>query len=140
MRFVRLLLSAVLLVALDPASVRGQVITASVNGTVLDPASAAVPNAKVRAVNDSTNLEVRTTTDSEGRYTFPSLPPGGPYSISVEAAGFNTEEHRGMTLELSQAARIDFKLRIGATTEKLVVTAEAPLVDATSAAMGQDIP
>src|SRR5206468_10544819 len=122
MRFATLLLSAVLLVALDPASVRGQVITASVNGTVFDPAGAAVPNAKVRAVNDSTNLDVRTVTDSDGRYTFPSLPPGGPYSVSVEAAGFNTEERKGLTLELNQAARIDFTLRIGATSEKLVVT------------------
>src|SRR5437879_4611027 len=137
MRFATLLLSAVLLV--DPASVRGQVITASINGIVLDPAGAAVPNAKVRAVNDSTNLEVRTTTDSEGRYTFPSLPPGGPYSVSVEAAGFNTEERKGLTLEVNQAARIDFTLRIGATSEKVVVTAEAPLIDATSAALGQDI-
>ena len=140
MRSAKLLWSAVLLVALDPASVRGQVITASVNGTVLDPAGAAMPNAKVRAVNDSTNLEVRTMTDSDGRYTFPSLPPGGPYSVSVEAAGFNTEERRGLTLAVNQAARIDFTLRIGATSEKVVVTAEAPLVDATSAAMGQDIP
>src|SRR5437763_4255141 len=140
MKSATLLLSGVLLVAVDPAFVRGQVITASVNGTVVDPAGAAVPNAKVRAVNDSTNLEVRATTDSDGRYTFPSLPPGGPYSVSVEAAGFNTEERKGLTLEVNQAARIDFALRIGATSEKLVVTAEAPLVDATSAAMGQDIP
>jgi hypothetical protein len=140
MRFAALLLSAVLLVVLGPASVQGQVITASVNGTVLDPAGAAVPNAKVRALNESTNLEVRATTDSDGRYTFPSLPPGGPYSISVEAAGFNTEERKGVTLEVNQAARIDFTMKIGATTERLVVTAEAPLIDATSAAMGQDIP
>ena len=140
MRFAALLLSAVLLVVLGPASVQGQVITASVNGTVLDPAGAAVPNAKVRALNESTNLEVRATTDSDGRYTFPSLPPGGPYSISVEAAGFNTEERKGVSLEVNQAARIDFTMKIGATTERLVVTAEAPLIDATSAAMGQDIP
>jgi Protocatechuate 3,4-dioxygenase beta subunit len=136
MRFATLLLSAVLLVAPAP----GQVITASVNGTVLDPAGAAVPNAKVRAVNDSTNVEVRTVSDSEGRYTFPSLQPGGPYSVSVEAAGFNTEERKGLTLEVSQAARIDFMLRIGAASDKLVVTAEAPLIDANSAALGHDIP
>src|SRR4051794_24125119 len=89
MRFV---LAAALIVLMPPALLRGQVITAAVNGVVLDPTGAAVPQAKVRAVNQSTNLEVRTTTDSEGRYTFPSLPPGGPYSVIAEAAGFSAEE------------------------------------------------
>src|SRR5215471_1454466 len=114
-----LLFSAVLLIGVDSASVWAQVISASVNGTVLDPAGAAVPNARVRAVNESTNLEVHGTTDSDGRYAFPSLPPGGPYSISVEAAGFNAEERKAVALEVNQAARIDFQLKIGATTEKL---------------------
>jgi hypothetical protein len=133
-------LAAVLLAVASPALVRGQVVSASVNGVVLDPTGAAVPKANVRAVNQSTNLEVRATTDSEGRYTFPSLPPGGPYSLTADAAGFSTEERNGISLEINQAARIDFTLQVGATSEKLVVTAEAPLVDASSAAMGQDIP
>jgi hypothetical protein len=115
----------------------GQVISASVNGAVLDPAGAAVPNAKVRAKNTATNLEITTQTDGDGRYTFPSLPPGGPYSVTVSAPGFNTEEHSGITLEVTQAARIDFSLKIGAATETVQVTAEAPLVDSTTAAMGQ---
>lgn len=115
----------------------GQVISASVTGAVLDPAGAAVPGAKVRAKNRSTNLEVTTQTDTDGRYTCPTLPPGGPYSITVSATGFNTEEHNGVTLEVTQAARIDFTLKIGATTETVQVTGEAPLVDATTAAMGR---
>jgi hypothetical protein len=128
---------AVLLAALATTAVYGQVITGSINGTVFDPAGAAVPNAKVRAVNTSTNLEVSATTDSDGRYAFPSLPPGGPYSVTVAAAGFNTEERSGLTLEVSQAARIDFTLKIGSTTETVEVTGAAPLIDPTSAAMGQ---
>src|SRR5438270_5739080 len=104
MRSAKLLRSAVLLFALAATAVRGQVITGSVNGAVLDPAGAAVPNAKVRAVNTSTNLEVSTSTNGDGRYAFPSLPPGGPYSVTVAAAGFNTEEHTGIVLEVNQAA------------------------------------
>src|SRR5204862_4874895 len=104
----------------------GQVVSASVNGVVLDPAGAAVPGAKVHAVNTSTGLEVNTTTDSDGRYTIPSLPPGGPYSITIAAAGFNTEERAGVTLEVNQAVRIDFALKVGAVNEKVVVTGEAP--------------
>src|SRR5437879_2551577 len=113
MRSARFFRSAVVLLALAATAVHGQVITGSINGAVLDPAGAAVPGAKVRAVNTSTNLEVSTTTDGDGRYNFPSLPPGGPYSVTVAAAGFNTEEHTGITLEVNQAARIDFTLKIG---------------------------
>src|SRR5689334_11753704 len=123
----------ILFVALSAMAIYGQVITGSVNGTVLDPAGAAVPGAKVRALNTATNLTVNTATDSDGRYTFPSLPPGGPYSITVTASGFKTEERSGIQLDVSQASRIDFDLKIGATTETLEVTAEAPLTDATTA-------
>ncbi len=129
----------IVLVTVTAGAIYGQVITGSVNGTVLDPAGAAVPNAKVRAVNTATNLAVQTTTDTDGRYTIPSLPPGGPYSITISAAGFANEERTGIVLDVNQSARIDFTLKIGSATETVEVKAEAPLTDATTAAMGQDI-
>jgi Carboxypeptidase regulatory-like domain/TonB dependent receptor len=121
------------------AGLWGQVVTASLDGTVLDPAGASVPSAKVKVLNTSTNFEVRGTTDSDGRFSFPSLPPGGPYTVTVEAAGFNTEEQAGMTLEVNQAARLDVRLKIGSATETVRVTADASLVEVTNAAMGQVI-
>ena len=117
----------------------GQIITASVEGIVLDPSGAAIPNAMVGAVNTSTNLEVRTATAADGRYAFPSLPPGGPYTITVEATGFNKEERSAITLEVNQAARIDFKLKIGSTNETVEVTGGAPLIEGSTASMGQVI-
>ncbi len=131
--------TAIFIAGLGAIALRAQVISASVEGIVLDPTGAAVPNANVRAVNTSTNLEVRTTTAADGRYTFPSLPPGGPYSITVEAAGFNAEQRTGITLDVNEAARIDFTLKIGATTETVQVSAAAPLIESTTAAMGQVI-
>ena len=89
--------------SLIPAALWGQMITASVEGIVLDPSGAAVPNAKVRALNTSTNLEVRTSSAADGRYSLPSLPPGGPYRIIAEASGFSTEEHG--TYARSQSGR-----------------------------------
>ena len=91
-----------MLIAFSLASAAfGQIVTASLEGTVLDPAGAVVPNAKVRIVNTATNLEMRGVSDSNGRFSFPSLPPGGPYSVTVEAAGFSTEERSGITLAVS---------------------------------------
>ena len=117
----------------------GQVVTASLDGTVLDPAGAVVPAARVKVVNTSTNLEVRSTTDADGRFSFPSLPPGGPYTVTVQAAGFSTEEQTGITLDVNQAARLDIHLRIGAASDTVQVTAEASLVEPGTATMGQVI-
>src|ERR1700676_396266 len=107
--------------AFADASLLGQIVTASLEGTILDPAGAVVPDAKVRVVNTSTNLEARTVTKGDGRFSFPSLLPGGPYTIAVEAAGFNTEERTGIVLQVNQAARIDFNLHIGAASETIKV-------------------
>ncbi|HWD00557.1 MAG TPA: TonB-dependent receptor, partial [Candidatus Sulfopaludibacter sp.] len=117
----------------------GQIVTASLDGTVLDPAGAVVRAAKVKVVNTSTNLEVQGTSNDDGRFSFPSLPPGGPYTVTVEAAGFSTEEQTGLTLEVNQAARLDFHLKIGAASETVRVTAEAPLIEPGTATMGQVI-
>ncbi len=127
------------LAALSGCELTAQIVTASLGGTISDPSSAVVPNATVRIVNTSTGLQVHTITDSGGRYLFPSLPPGGPYSIYVQAAGFSTQERSGITLEVNQMARVDFTLQVGAATETVKVNAEAALVEATTAAQGQVI-
>ncbi len=115
----------------------GQLVTASLEGTVTDPTGAATPGATVRVRNSSTNVETRVTTGSDGRYFVASLQPGGPYVITVEAAGFKTEERGGVTLEVNQAARVDIALEVGSASETVQVTGEAPLLEASTAAMGQ---
>jgi hypothetical protein len=121
------------------AGLVGQIVTASLDGTVTDPSGAVVPAAKVKVVNTSTNFEVHATTDTDGRFLFPSLPPGGPYTVTVEAAGFNTEERSGLTLDVNQAARLNIQLRVGSATETVKVTADAPLIEPGTSTMGQVI-
>ena len=139
MRLTTFVCFAILFAALVATGMYGQVITASIEGIVLDPAGAAVPNAKVSATETSTGLVVHATTASDGRYSFPSLPPGGPYSITVELRGFNAETRSGITLLVTQTVRLDFTLKIGATSETIQVTGAAPLVESSTASMGQVI-
>lgn len=139
MKSATLFYSAILFGALMATTMRGQVITASVEGIVLDPAGAAVPNAKLLASDTSTGFSVRATTASDGRYSFPSLPPGGPYTITVEMQGFNTETRSEITLLVNQILRLDFTLKIGAASDTIQVTGDAPLVESTTASMGQVI-
>ena len=48
--------------------------SASVLGTVTDPAGAAVPNAPVQVKNVATGQVQQTATDTQGRYTIADLP------------------------------------------------------------------
>ncbi len=131
-----LLLSAATLLV---GTLSAQVVSASLEGIVKDPSGGVVPSAKVQVTNTSTNVKNDIVTNADGRFVLPSLQPGGPYTVSVEAAGFKREERSGITLEVNQSARIEIQLQIGQTTETVKVTGEAPLLEATTAAMGQVI-
>src|SRR5689334_11581524 len=62
--------------------------TTSLNGTVVDPTGAVVPNAGITLINNDTAAQRETVTDNEGRYSFPQVQPGR-YRVVAKAAGFN---------------------------------------------------
>jgi len=136
MQQVKRIVVAVLLTLCLTAVALSQTITASLEGNITDPTGAVIVDARVRIVNTATNVAASLKTDGVGRFLAPSLPPG-PYAVTIEAVGFKKAERSGITLAVNQAARLDIRLELGSSAETVEVTAEAPLVDATSAAMGQ---
>src|SRR5215813_3743423 len=115
-----------------------QTSTGSIRGTISDPAGAAVPNAKITATDVDRGVHYPTTSDSSGRYIFPGLPPAR-YSLMVEAAGFERANQAAFNLEVQQQATVDIALTIGATTSSVEVSGSAPLLNTTSASLGQVI-
>jgi hypothetical protein len=109
--------------------------SATLTGTVTDPAGSLVPNATVRVVNEATNLEVSAVTNTEGRYVFPSLRPGS-YKVVASAQGFKQFVSTGVVLQVNQAGRLDVQLTVGAITEQVSVTGEAPVLETESASRG----
>jgi hypothetical protein len=79
---------------------RAQVTNASLTGLVTDPSGAIVVGATVTAKNNNTNAQYTQKSDSSGYYLFPALPIG-PYTVSVEMAGFK----KGATISRSKWAR-----------------------------------
>ena len=114
-----------------------QIVTASLSGVVRDPSGGVVPNAKIEITNTSTGVKTAELTNAAGFFVAPSLQPGGPYTVSVSAPGFKTEERSGITLLVNQSVNLNIQLAVGATTETVRVTGEAPLLETTNAAMGQ---
>jgi carboxypeptidase family protein/TonB-dependent receptor-like protein len=109
--------------------------TATLTGTVTDAAGAVVPNANVKAINEATNVEATAVANGEGRYLFPNLRPG-TYRVVATAQGFKQAVSNGVELQVNQAARLDIQLTVGAVTEQVNVTAEAPILETESASRG----
>ena len=108
---------------------------AQITGTVSDPSGAVVSGATVTVVRESTGIESTAKTNQNGSYSVPQLQPGS-YHIDVKAQGFKNLQRSGITLVVAQTAQIDFNLELGSSTQSVSVTDTAPLLDASSAAIG----
>jgi hypothetical protein len=64
------------------------------------------------------------------------LPPAR-YTLTVEAAGFDKTTQSAFRLEVQQQATVDVKLVVGSVATAIDVSAAAPLLNVTSAALGQ---
>ena len=73
-----------------------------------------MPGAKITAVNTLTDTSREVITNRSGEYTLVELPPGN-YKIAATASGFQQEERVDVALDVQQAGRIDFVLKIGAS-------------------------
>ena len=89
-RSVARLLTVVILLASWVVTGRAQT-QGGITGTVTDSSGAAVPGATVTVTNTATSGTRNTTTNAEGLYTFPAVPPGS-YELKVELQGFKTAE------------------------------------------------
>jgi hypothetical protein len=101
-------------------------ITGDITGTVTDAQGAVVPDAKVTLNNPDKGITKETKTNSSGVYRFSLLPPG-TYLITVALSGFRSET-RTTSVNVGQVSTIDVSLAVGAATETITVTEEAPLV------------
>lgn len=101
--------------------------SASIQGTVQDPAGAVVPNAKVQLKNSQTGVVNDSVSDNEGNYRFVSLPPGS-YTITVEASGFNTSTVT-FTLETSQNLNVPVAMKVASAASTVEVTGEVPVLN-----------
>src|SRR5262249_13536629 len=105
-------------------------------GHVTDPQGAAVAGATISVINTGTNTAVSLTSNDTGYYEANFLIPGN-YRVSTTMAGFKSSIRSGIELSLNARAEIDIRLELGEAAESLSVTAEAPLIDASSISSGR---
>lgn len=110
----------------------------SVEGTVLDPAGAAIPQARVVIRNAATGLSRTTSTNESGYYSFPLLPVG-TYELEVSRQGFATRIVSGLQLQVGQPARVDVALELAREQRSIRVDAQPPLIETASPSIGDEI-
>lgn len=116
----------------------GQAVTGSVVGTVTDSSGAAVPNAKVTAMDANTGISRTTTTNDSGNFNFSDLPPG-TYTVSAEVTGFKRASRPRLDVVVDTTVRADLTLQPGQISETVEVTAEAPALQTERADTGRKI-
>jgi hypothetical protein len=100
----------------------------TIRGTVTDSSGALVANASVTILDVRTGTTRHTTTNSSGEYQMFGL-PSGTYKVTLAVAGMSTEEITGVVLNGSDVATANGVLKVASTTEQVVVTSEAPIID-----------
>ena len=123
---------------LGPARVSAQVTGATISGILTDSSGASIPNAQVSIKNEATNVTTNVTTNSDGFYTVPNLLPG-TYEVILSAPGFATEVQSNIVLAVGANQVLPATMKVGQTTEKVVVTGEAPTVQLATSALGGEI-
>lgn len=108
------------------------------SGTVTDQSGAAVPNARVTATDTQKGTKTEAVSESSGAYTIPFLTPG-TYDIKAEAPGFKAFTRQQVTLDAGAHPIIDIPMAIGSVNEAVTVTADSPLITASSSSIGQTI-
>ena len=115
-----------------------QEVTAAINGIVTDPSGKVVSGAGIIATDIDRGTAWPAKTNSEGFYNLRSLPVGR-YSVSVTASGFRTAVDSEVLLQLNQVSVVNVQLTVGANSETINVTTDAPFLQTETTDVGSVI-
>ncbi|MBZ5643111.1 MAG: carboxypeptidase regulatory-like domain-containing protein [Acidobacteriia bacterium] len=104
-------------------------------GIVKDFSGGVVASAKVTVTNTDTNDSRLVTTGDDGAFRVSGLRPGH-YSVRIEKDGFKTSTQPGLTLDIAAQLVVNPVLEVGASSQEVTVTGEAPVVNTTTSTLG----
>ncbi len=119
--------------------VRGQTISGTITGSVVDPSGAVVPGAQVTLASELTKETRRDASDSHGDFVFAAVQPG-TYTVTVQKGGFETIRKTGLQLQTNQRLALDkIALTVGQTSQSMTITSEPPPVSSETADIAPEL-
>ncbi len=113
-------------------------VTGSIIGYVRDGSGGVLPNATLTVVQTSTGYTRTVTTDGSGQYSILALPPGS-YRLTASVAGFENGVVDNINLNVNDALKFDFTLKVGNVSQTVSVDASTVQVDTATTSMGTTI-
>jgi hypothetical protein len=110
----------------------------AITGIVLDSSGAVIPNAQVTVTNVDTGLVLEAKSNRSGVFVFSPLKIGN-YTLSASSQGFETVTRENLHLDIQQRLNVNMTLPLGAVSETVKISSEAPLLQTEDAAVGQVI-
>jgi hypothetical protein len=130
----RVTFCALLFAFLLPPAAGAQETRGNISGTIRDT-QGVIPGATVQITNVDTKVSQQLVTNTSGYYEAPLLNPG-TYDVTVQMKGFKSAARTGIVLGVGAQVNVSFTLVVGAITEEVQVTAEAPLLDTNTVSSG----
>lgn len=112
--------------------------TSTMSGRVTDPQGNVLAGATVTVTNSATGLTRTVTTNNDGGYTVPQIPPG-TYKVQAQAQGFATVVQEDVTLLVNTPLTLNIQFKqLGAVTETVTVQGGETTINTTDASIGNN--
>lgn len=108
--------------AIFPMNLSAQTLYGSLTGNISDTSGAAIPGAKIEAVNTGTSAIKITSTDERGAYLISDLQPG-TYRVTVSAPSFGNRIQSGVVVTANTLVRLDSNLSVSSVSETVEISA-----------------
>jgi hypothetical protein len=108
-----------------------------ISGVVTDPSGAVIAKTTVTAESEN-GMQFTEYTDSSGRYTFSNIPTG-IYRLEFAATGFRMRVVMRVPVQQSGTTQVDVTLDVGGSSEEVMVTGEAQLLQTENASVAQNV-
>jgi hypothetical protein len=138
MKIAKLLCGTLLLLLVCSPGWSQTLATSQISGDITDQTGASVPDAQIKLTQTDTGQVHTAKSSATGAYIIPDL-PSGPYRLEVALTGFRSYVQTGIVLEVSTNPQINVQLSVGTVDQKVVVQANALMVETESNGVGQVI-